>query len=144
MSDDTLRIIQLETEISAIKADVGGIKSDIKELKLHDSKSDEKQSEILRAVYSVGEKVIPIEARIASAERKLLEQKVEHKEYAMESREQAEAQITMLRAIQDEQLRRATEKAYSDKALSRVPLLLTLLTALGAVFNWYLVSKGSK
>lgn len=143
MSDDT-RIIQLETEISAIKADVGGIKSDIKELKLHDSKSDEKQSEILRAVYSVGEKVIPIEARIASAERKLAEQKAEHKEYATESREHAEAQIAMLRAIQDEQLRRATEKAYGEKALSRIPLLLTLLTALGAVFNWYLVSKGSK
>lgn len=144
MSDDTLRIIQIETEISALKAEVGGIKSDIKELKAHDSKSDEKQSEILRAVYSVGEKVIPIEARIASAERKLLEQKGEHKEFAMKLTEQNENQIEMLRAIQDEQLRRATEKAYSDKALSRVPLLLTLLTALGAVFNWYLVSKGSK
>lgn len=144
MSDDTLRIIQIETEISALKAEVGGIKSDIKELKLHDSKSDEKQSEILRAVYSVGEKVIPIEARIASAERKLLEQKAEHKEYAVKSSEQAEEQIAMLRAIQDEQIRRTAEKSYSDKMLSRVPLLLTLFTALGAVFNWYLLSKGTK
>lgn len=144
MSDDTYRIIQLETEVATIKADVGGIKSDIRELKAHDSKSDEKQAEILRAVYSVGEKIIPVEARIASAERKLLEQKAEHKEYAVKSSEQAEEQIAMLRAIQDEQLRRAAEKAYSEKALSRIPLILTLLTALGAVFNWYLASKGMK
>ena len=144
MSDEPTRISSLEHEISLIKADVGGIKSDITELKLHDSKSDEKQTEILRAVYSVGEKVIPIEARIASAERKLAEQKGEYKEFAMKLTEQNEHQLEMLRAIQDEQIRRAAEKAYSERALSRIPLLLTLLTALGAVFNWYLVSKGSK
>lgn len=144
MSDDTHRIIQLETEVAAIKADVGSIKSDIRELKAHDSKSDEKQNEILRAVYSIGEKIVPVENRIASAERKLAEQKAETKECMVKLSDQNDIQLAMLRAIQEEQIRRAAEKAYSEKALSRIPLVLTLLTALGAVFNWYLVSKGMK
>lgn len=144
MSDDTHRIIQLETEVAAIKADVGSIKSDIRELKAHDSKSDEKQNEILRAVYSIGEKIVPVENRIASAERKLAEQKAETKECMVKLSDQNDIQLAMLRAIQEEQIRRAAEKAYSEKTLSRIPLVLTLLTALGAVFNWYLVSKGMK
>ncbi len=144
MSDDTHRIIQLETEIAGIKADVGGIKSDIRELKAHDSKSDEKQAEILRAVYSVGEKIVPVEARIASAERKLIEQKAETRDCMVELSDKNDIQLAMLRSIQDEQIRRAAEKAYGEKSLSRIPLLLTLLTAFGAVFNWYLSSKGMK
>lgn len=144
MSDDTHRISQIEIEVAAIKADVGGIKSDIRDLKTHDAKSDEKQNEILRAVYSIGEKIVPVENRIASAERKLAEQKAETKECMVKLSDQNDIQLAMLRSIQEEQIRRAAEKAYSERALSRIPLILTILTALGAVFNWYLVSKGSK
>lgn len=143
MSDET-KLIHIESEIAALKVEVGGIKSDIRDLKAHDSKSDEKQSEILRAVYSIGEKIVPVENRIASAERKLAEQKAETKECMLKLTDQNDIQLSMLRAIQDEQVRRAAEKAYSDKAMSRIPLFLTLLTAFGAVFNWYLSSKGMK
>lgn len=143
MSDET-KLIHIESEIAALKVEVGGIKSDIRDLKAHDAKSDDKQSEILRAVYSIGEKIVPVENRIASAERKLAEQKVETKECMLKLSDQNDIQLAMLRSIQDEQIRRAAEKAYSDKAMSRIPLLLTLMTALGAVFNWYLVSKGMK
>lgn len=143
MSDET-KLIHIESEIAALKVEVGGIKSDIRDLKAHDARSDDKQSEILRAVYSIGEKIVPVENRIASAERKLAEQKVETKECMVKLSDQNDIQLAMLRSIQDEQIRRAAEKAYSDKAMSRIPLLLTLLTALGAVFNWYLVSKGMK
>lgn len=150
MTDD-IKIIQIESEVTTIKADIAtlragqaALQSDIRELKAHDKASDAKQTEILTAVYKVGERIISVEARTVSAERKLIEQKGEQKELAIKLSDQNEAQLGMLRAIQDEQIRRSAEKAYGEKAISRIPLLITLTTVLGAVLNWYLVSKGSK
>ena len=148
MSDET-KLIHIESEIASIKiaqasqeGRLAALQSDIKELKAHDSKFDERQNVILDAIRSLADKILPLSTRIDSAERKILAVKEDAQASASKLASQNDRQLDMLREIQDEQIRRAAEKAYGEKALSRLPLLLTLVTALGAVLNWYLSSKG--
>lgn len=149
MSTDEIKLIHIESEIASIKTAQASqeirlvaLQSDIKELKSHDAKSDERQNVILDAIRSIGDKILPLSTRIDSAERKILAVKEESQASANKLATQNERQLEMLREIQDEQIRRAAEKAYGEKSLARIPLLLAITTALGAVLNWYLASKG--
>jgi len=148
MTDET-KLIHIESEIASIKTAQASqevrlmaLQSDIKELKVHDSKSDERQNVILDAIRTLTDKILPLSTRIDSAERKILAVKEDAQASASRLASQNERQLDMLREIQDEQIRRAAEKAYGEKNLARIPLFLAIATALGAVLNRYLASKG--
>ena len=145
MSTDEIKLIHIESEIASIKVAqasqeqrLASLASDIRELKKHDEKSDEKQTLILNAIHSIGEKIIPLSHRIDSVERKVAANKEETQASATKLAKQNGEQTEILKKLELESVANNAVNSAKDKQIARLPLWIAVCGAVVSFVNWYL------
>lgn len=134
MSED--KITQIEIELSGIKVDVHALKSDINELRQHDARLERKLDEIISWVRTVGDKIISLDHRIGSGERKIGEHSAMQTDITRRLQEQNAAQMQILLELKATSVEKATQKELVGASRTWITFSIVIVGALSAAFNW--------
>lgn len=143
MSTDD-KIVQIEVELSSIKVEVHSLKSDIKELRQHDARLERKLDEIITWVRGVGDKIISLDHRIGSGERKIGEHTAMQTDISRRLEEQNEAQMQILLELKASSVEKATHKELVGASRTWITFSIIVVGALSGLVNWIITHGAHK